>query len=408
MTDPRATALEDCLQRLQAGASVREVLERYPQWADDLRPRLEAARAAQALGETLQVPQATIARGRARFLKQIYQPSPPRPQPSLKRLTWLRASLATVLVLMFAFSGVVFASAEALPGEALHPIKLAVEQMRLRLARDLDQRLALEAEFDRERLQETRTVLDRQRAGQVTLVGVLTQTAPETWQVDDIPVMVSPALASLGQTFVGFQVVAVGVVQLDGGVLVETLSLREFQLTGPLESFTSEQWVIDEVTVALAPETIVQGIPVVGQPVSAQAVRRADGLLLARRLEVIGSPTLTPSRTRLVSPTASHSPSAMPDSTSSITPSMTATVTRTPTPSAEPSQTPTGQSGETVTPTITPVASETPSFTRTPESSETPEPTEEPEPSEEPQGTEEPESTQEPEPTERPEPSETP
>lgn len=402
MTDPRAAALEDCLQRLQAGASLREVLERYPQWADDLRPRLEAAQAAQALGETLQVPQAAIARGRVRFLKRIYEPSQPRPQPSLKRLTWLRVSLASVLVLMFAFSGAVFASAQALPGEALYPIKLAVEQTRLRLARDLNQRLALEAEFDRERLQETRAVLDRQRTGQVTLVGVLTHTAPEIWQVADIPVIVSPALASLGQTFVGFQVVAVGIVQPDGGVLIETLSLREFQLTGQLESFTSEQWVISEVMVALEPETIVHGTPVVGQPVLAQAVRRADGTLLARRLEVIGSPTVTPTRPLLVSPSASRSPSATPDSTSIITPSVTATVTRTPTQSAEPSQTPTVQSGETVTPTITPVASGTPPLTQTPE------PTEEPAPTEEPEETEEPESTEEPEHTEEPEPSETP
>lgn len=408
MIDPRAAALEDCLQRLQAGASLSEVLARYPQWAADLRPRLEAAQAAQALGETLQVPRAVVARGRARFLKQIHQPVQPRLQPALQRVTWLRASLAALLVLMIAFSGVALASAQALPGDAFYPIKLAVEQTRLRLTRAVPQRLALEAEFDRERLQETRAVLDRQRTGPVTLIGVLTQTAPEAWQVADIPVVLSPTLVALGQTFSGFQVVAEGLAQPDGRIMLEALRLREFQLTGPLESFTTEEWIISGVVVALAPETIIQGTPVVGQRVVVQAVRRANDILVAQTLIVIDSSSTTPTPGPLLSPSASLSPTAPPTATPIVTLTEAPLVTPTPIDSTQPGQTPTVQPEVTATATLTPPASRTPLPSNTPRPSATPEPSESPESTQAPEPTQAPESTESPEPTERPEPSGTP
>lgn len=410
MIDPRAAALDDCLRGLQAGASLQAVLERYPQWADDLRPRLEAAQAAQALGQTLHVPPAAVARGRARFLKRITQA--PRPAPARFRPTWLRAGLAAGLVLAFSFSGVILASAQALPGEALYPIKLAVEQTRLHLARDVSHQLALEAEFDRERLEETRAALDRQRSGPVTLVGVLTQTAAGAWQVADIPVTMSPAQETLGQTLSGWQVVATGRLQPSGRLQVEGLSLRTYPLTGSLESFTAEYWIIDQVVVTRTTETILRGTPVLGQPVMVLAARRADGVLFARRLDALGSTSTTSSTPPGVSPAASPSATPMLEPTTTVTPTATPSATNTPTKRVEPDPTRTLPPSETLPPTFpasdTPSPSDTPRPSATSVTRETREPTEQPEETEEPEGTEQPEETEAPEETEQPEPSETP
>ena len=68
-------ALEDCLERLQAGASLEQVLALYPQWAKEMRPLLESALLAWSLRVTAPVPEASMARSRALFIeKAVAQP----------------------------------------------------------------------------------------------------------------------------------------------------------------------------------------------------------------------------------------------------------------------------------------------------------------------------------------------
>ena len=93
-------ALNDCIDRLNAGQSLEECLARYPQWAAELRPLLLSGlgmRAAQASpGEVA----AARARTRARLERELHRPAPARPW----RPAWSPLALAASLILVLAFA----------------------------------------------------------------------------------------------------------------------------------------------------------------------------------------------------------------------------------------------------------------------------------------------------------------
>ena len=413
--DPRETAFEDCRRQILAGASLDEAIARYSQWADELKPRLEAALAARALAADIHVPAEAQARSKARFLAEVRKQARPR-RLFLFGGLWLprrRASvaLATFFSLIVATFGTLAAAAQSLPGDVLYPVKIAAEQTRLLLVSAPAQRLELEQSFDRNRAQEVETLSQQGRTVEVRFAGTLTQDEAGAWRVAGIRTIIPQALLASAPLAPGLYVEVSGVLQADGAVLAQTIEIRETEFTGQLESFTGDLWVVSGLSVTLTPETEVLGAPVAGARVRVHAVVLGDGSLQARELEVLATPaiaTTTPRTTTAAEP--SETPE--PEVTSATNPTPEEVETREPTRTPEPSET--HEPTRTPEPTEQREPSRTPQPTRTLEPSRTPEPTEirteteTPEPRETGGATEAPESTHTPEPSRTAEPSRTP
>ena len=120
MADDRVLeAFEDCLARLQAGAGLEQVLARYPSWKQELRPMLLAAQAARQAGADMRVPQAAMARSRAKFSQKAKHLAAGRGRSAVHLPVW-RLALASLLVVLVLASGLVTTvavSAHALPGD---------------------------------------------------------------------------------------------------------------------------------------------------------------------------------------------------------------------------------------------------------------------------------------------------
>ncbi len=124
MTDELELALDDCLQRLSTRkASLAQCLARYPQFAAELRPMLEAALELQR-GKEVRPSGAVRDRTRAKLLKHIEaHPQQPRKIRTLPRLAFMIVVLACAL--LAAGTG---AAQAAMPGQPLYGLKLSSER----------------------------------------------------------------------------------------------------------------------------------------------------------------------------------------------------------------------------------------------------------------------------------------
>jgi hypothetical protein len=323
--DPRIDAFDECLQRVLNGESPEHVLARYPQWAAEFQPMLEAALATRLL-RTVQVPKASIARSRARLLNAAQN----RKQP--KRFGWIFPkfrlgvmSVVLVLVLLFGSISTMAVSAQTLPGDTLYPLKILTEQTRLFFTKDPSQRLNLERAYDRQRIDEVGALIENARSGRVTFAGGLLQFNTDLWLVDDIPVQIVAGTQIIGQLRQGYYVGVEGILQADGIVLAQKIWTREFQVNGVIERLAPDEWQVDDVTFAVGPETALQGLPYLGAQVTVYLAMRPDGTYEAQTITVISPPpaSVTPE------PSLTPRPSVTPRPTDTNVP----VPTRTPKPS---------------------------------------------------------------------------
>jgi hypothetical protein len=168
-------ALEICLQELENGAELESVLLRYPDLADELRPILKTSIAAQKVAAPEPSPE-TLRRGRARVLQNAAEMREAAAQPTKRIFPIFRRlalSLALVVLLLFISSnGLLNASASALPGERLYPVKRGWENVRLLFMLDPASRSALETQFYNERFSEVTSLLTRGQVAPVEFAGV--------------------------------------------------------------------------------------------------------------------------------------------------------------------------------------------------------------------------------------------
>ena len=169
MNDERAfeLVLDEALQMMAAGASRDECLARFSEHAEVLTTLLAAAEVARAgLHADDPIPAPDLARGRRRFLLAA---RPPRRSP----YEVLRLATALALTFVLAFVGVAAASASALPGDALYPVKRGLESAQLALTLNPAARATLQAELSARRRAETQAVINLRRETQVEFEGVV-------------------------------------------------------------------------------------------------------------------------------------------------------------------------------------------------------------------------------------------
>ena len=166
-TDPNAHLLAQWIEALENGDLTPEDINALP---EDIARLVELAAELRSLPAPRPMQEFRQA-ARARLMRRIAHSAPPRPKffvphrPPLK--TTLYRSAARVfgviaMLLAFFVTGTVYASTRALPGDLVYPVKGWAEAARLRFSPD-DRKRELRLEFARERTEEIRALIERQR-----------------------------------------------------------------------------------------------------------------------------------------------------------------------------------------------------------------------------------------------------
>lgn len=158
--------LNECLERVFKGESIETCLNAYPEQASRLEPLLRISLTLMQSSAAIQ-PDAEY-RARAQYQLQAmfyakHEKAEKRARIPVWRSKWAMA-MTTVVVILLAGVGAVAASANALPDDALYPVKLAAEQVRVTLAfSDVDE-ARLHLQFAERRADEM-TEMARQSKG---------------------------------------------------------------------------------------------------------------------------------------------------------------------------------------------------------------------------------------------------
>jgi Domain of unknown function (DUF5666)/Domain of unknown function (DUF5667) len=340
--------LNQCCELMAAGESVSACLARFPEHAADLAPLLATAAGVRELRAVPPRPDTVALQRRAQFMASACETSRAvenRPIGSLAALgLWwhktlsgldellrprgiprampvgLIGALVAVILLGTLTTGVVGASATAIPGDPLYPVKTLAGRARVLLARDPQTRLALEQQIASEHLQEARSVVKLLR--------------------------------------------------------------RVFRMpfAGVIEEIKRDEWTVSGLRILILPETVIQGVPQVGASVSGTVRAPGDGTLIAVLLVVEPLPAAAMAPDPIPTPTSRSTSTPMPPTP---VPTRTSTETREPTPTEleptlspiKPPDTATPRATPTATRTRTRVATRTPTPTPMPTATWTPWPT---------------------------------
>jgi hypothetical protein len=322
-------AFEDCLRAMEAGATLESALARYPQFADELRPMLLAVQAVRP-SQPLRVPKQSEEASHARLLARAREL---RQQNRRSFALWPQLNLVArlaliVLVLAAGGLGAASASAQALPGEALYPVKRLVEQAQLNFA-DAATRAALEQQFEQRRLAETQAVIAQQREAEVEFTGLVQAVSGERWRIAGFSVQVRAGLA--GDADVGDTVKVWGRTQADGVIVASRLEKRaEGGAPAPTPSTTP-------------PTPTAEPSATPPAPTQAPAITETPRPTETNRSTAMPT-TVTPTTGAIVSPPPSNTPPATPPATNTTVP------TATPPPNFTPAPTTTDDGTETPEP----------------------------------------------------------
>ncbi|MCC7352251.1 MAG: hypothetical protein IT330_00735 [Anaerolineae bacterium] len=327
----RAAALEECLEALKAGESLAACLARHPGQTEALRPLLATIAGIERLGSVPSPrPAEGAARGRAEFLVAVTQRRRAQEQRRQRRYSfrhlfswgagWATAAAALVLVVILA-TGSVAASAGALPGDVLYPVKRATEQVQVFFSFNPAARDALREQLDERRRQEVLQVLEAGRiARTLTFVGFIESISPSLWEINGLPVQIQSITRVEGQPRVGDQVQVSATAPGDGTLLA--LRIRSLGAGTPLRpTATATPGPTPTPEASATPTLATSPGPT---PLPATPAVRLDTPTAPME------PTATPSPTATHTPTATVSPT--PTSTPTATPTATPTWTATPQP----------------------------------------------------------------------------
>jgi len=296
-----AEILEECLKRIDEGEAPERVLAEHANLADELRPLLETAR---SISKPIYVPQAARARSQARFLAAARQTRQAEAKKARLRLahdlrqpvllwSWLPvrivAALSLVLGLLTSgFYGVNHVAAQAIPGDRFYPAKRAVEQVQLQLAPNVATRLKLETEFDQRRTVEIENLIQDSRSETVEFTGFAAQEVSGRWEVNGIPVDLTPQQEKQLAASQKVQVQVQGQVQPDGRVLVQNAAPHNINFQGKVEALDTAAWQVDGVKFGVTKNTRINGNPQVGSSVAVVALEDDNDSLEAVSVDAQG------------------------------------------------------------------------------------------------------------------------
>jgi hypothetical protein len=319
--DEHLDILIECLEALQAGTTVEQLLARYPSEAAQLEPALQAAANLSALRGIGPSP-AVQSRARAAFLAKAAAMRPASPLTA--RAGWLLRPLVafvTVVVLLAVVGGgVLGTSASSLPGDPLYGLKRSVESLELSLTRDPVRRVNLEESYAHRRVQEAKAVQSSKRAATVQFSALIQTMESDVWTLGGMAVQVGPGTSVQGTPAVGEFVEVTGRVQSNGQIVADRIEVQSREFVGVVEVMSASAWRIDGQRVLVTAQTQIVGTARLGETVKVQVRAFDDGTLLALKMdfehqdeprpEPTPQPTLTPRP--VPPPTSAPTPSATP------------------------------------------------------------------------------------------------
>ncbi len=256
MSDRLYDAFEVCLAALQTGVDLETCLELYPDLAAELRPALEAALAARSMAHD-GLPAGARQRSRARVLgvanamRRRWLLLPLRGFPRLAL-----AGLAAVLAAFLGVGGLVAASAQSLPGDALYPIKRAGESLSLELSGSAAARQSLREDYSQRRSSEIRSLLEKSRSAPVSFQGVVRQQTTDSWLVGNIPVRVPKDAQIIGTIEDGVTVEVDGETH-GGDVQAHQVRLKAYELDGPVQAISGAHWTVAGTQLVVDADSII-------------------------------------------------------------------------------------------------------------------------------------------------------
>ncbi|MFZ5918970.1 MAG: DUF5667 domain-containing protein [Chloroflexota bacterium] len=168
--------LDRCITAVRRGEAVGQCLELFPAHRGELEPLLQLAgnlSAARTVMAPVEFRQTAVTRmnnliaARPRPAMPVAQPNPLR-DSSIRLKLPLRFSVTALLALaLLVGGGVGYASADALPGDVLYPVKTAIETIQLTVSRDAAQAAALRLDFASRRLDEAAAMVVEGRLEQM-------------------------------------------------------------------------------------------------------------------------------------------------------------------------------------------------------------------------------------------------
>jgi len=312
--------LIECLEALQAGTTVEQLLARYPSEAAQLEPALRAAANLSTLGG---VGPSLAAQSRARtvFLAKAAAMRPASSQTA--RAGWLFrplvAFVTVVVLLAIVGGGVLGTSAASLPGDPLYGIKRSLESFELSLARDPVRRANLEESYAQRRVQEAKAVQSSKRAATVQFSALIQAMKSDVWTIGGLAVQVGPGASVQGIPAVGEFVEVTGRVQSNGQIVADRIEVESKEFVGVVEAMGASAWRIDGQSVLVTPQTQIIGPARLGALAEVHVRAFDDGTLMALKIDFEHHDESQPEPT----PRATSTLRPMPSSTLMPTPSPT-------------------------------------------------------------------------------------
>lgn len=213
------------LDDLEHGHDIAEILSRYPQAREELRPILETATGLSSLaaGPSPRAQQASRARFLAEAERLRQREHAQDDLPPWRRLFYSFGSVALFLALLAAI--IIPPSGDAIPGDLLYPVKRSAESVQLFFAPQEEKEALIES-YEEERNREVYEMLDIGRDGRAGYVGVVKTITPETWEIGHITATITDATEISGDPQVGALVEAHCLLE-DGQVFAESLQVLE-------------------------------------------------------------------------------------------------------------------------------------------------------------------------------------
>lgn len=332
--------LIECLGALEAGQPLEQVLARYPEAADELRPILNTAVGLSAF--RMMPSEAQRMKSRRAFLAQAQALQPQAKRGFAAFGPWARLAVtfgAVVLVIAVLGGGMIAASNSALPGDPLYGLKRAVEDTRLALTGN---NATLSAQFEEARRIEINALLDAGREAPVAFRGPIEFIQSDRLiigglvvrRTDDTQIIGSLRLDRVAEVramtgpdgLVASSIVVAGpddatptpapqpsatpqptITATPRPGPVEPTEPRptrlpaptvtpappptarpvEIEFTGVIDAMGDPQWSIDGTAVTVNAQTELRGNLGVGRRVNVKALRMGNGQLVALSIEVI-------------------------------------------------------------------------------------------------------------------------
>lgn len=296
-----------CLDLLEQGESMEQILSRYPDEAEQLRPLLNTA----VKLEEFELNPSLVAQNRSKkaFLAQadaLRAGSRPRRFFSIFGLRRLAMPLVALALILLLGAGLNTVSASATPGEPLYTAKRVFESLQLALTTAPVNRSDLMAQFNQERIREIQQLLDERRTADVEFEGLVRDIEPDVWIIAGLETRIDDRTEFEGVAHIGDLVAVRGRTQ--SGVLVAELITLLPADDQPLP-------IITPTTTPVASPTPTPGVEV--------DVPQSPSPTATNTPEPSDTPTATATVTATATPTTTDTPS--PTSTSTATPSPSAT-----------------------------------------------------------------------------------